>query len=127
MKRILIIEDVEMNRDLLVQLLEEDYELLEAADGREGLERIRSERPDLVLLDLSLPELDGYEVTRAVRADPALRDTRIIAVTAHAMAGDRDKALAAGCDDYLSKPIDEEVLWAKVADHLAGGQETGNA
>ena len=115
MKKILIVEDVEMNRDLLVQLLEDDYELAEAANGREGLARIAAERPDLVLLDISLPEMDGFEVTRAVRADAAIRDIPIIAVTAHAMAGDEEMALAAGCNDYLTKPIDEEELWAKVA------------
>ena len=115
MSKILIVEDVEMNRDLLVQLLEDDYELVEAADGREGLEKIRSEAPDLVLLDISLPEMDGYEVTRAVRADDALKGTKIIAVTAHAMAGDEEKALEAGCDDYLTKPIDTPVLLATCA------------
>ena len=121
MSKILIVEDVEMNRDLLVQLLEDDYELVEAADGREGLEKIRSEAPDLVLLDISLPEMDGYEVTRAVRADDDIKGTKIIAVTAHAMAGDEEKALEAGCDDYLTKPIDEEELWSKVEKQLADG------
>ncbi len=114
MKKILIVEDVEMNRDLLVQLLEDNYELVEAKDGLEGLEMITSESPDLVLLDISLPEMDGYEVTRAVRADEAISQVPIIAVTAHAMAGDEDRALEAGCNDYLTKPIDEEELWAKV-------------
>ncbi len=120
MKKILIVEDVEMNRDLLVQLLEDNYELVEAADGRQGLASIKSEAPDLVLLDISLPEMDGYEVTRAVRADDAIKDIPIIAVTAHAMAGDEEKALEAGCNDYLTKPIDEEELWAKV-EKLIGG------
>lgn len=114
MKKILIVEDSEMNRDLLVQLLEDNYELVEAADGREGLASIASESPDLVLLDISLPEMDGYQVTRAVRADEAIKDIPIIAVTAHAMAGDEEKAMEAGCNDYLTKPIDEEELWAKV-------------
>lgn len=118
MKKILIVEDVEMNRDLLVQLLEDNYELVEAKDGREGLEKIKSESPDLVLLDISLPEMDGYEVTRAVRADDAINHVPIIAVTAHAMAGDEDRALEAGCNDYLTKPIDEEELWAKVENLL---------
>ena len=120
MKKILIVEDVEMNRDLLVQLLEDDYELAEAADGKEGLDKISSEKPDLVLLDISLPEMDGYEVTRAVRSDAAIAETPIIAVTAHAMAGDEEKALEAGCNDYLTKPIDEEELWSKV-EKLIGG------
>ncbi len=121
MKKILIVEDVEVNRDLLVQLLEEDYELVEACDGREGLEKAASEKPDLILLDISLPEMDGYEVARQIRADDAIVDKPIIAVTAHAMAGDRQTALAACFDDYLSKPIDEDELWAKVEEHLAAG------
>ncbi|MFT5376446.1 MAG: two-component system cell cycle response regulator DivK [Candidatus Latescibacterota bacterium] len=119
MKKILIVEDVEMNRDLLVQLLEDDYELVEAIDGKKGLEAAASERPDLILLDISLPEMDGWEVTRAIRGDEALKHIPIIAVTAHAMAGDEDKAYEQGCNAYLSKPIDEDELWAKVAEHIA--------
>ena len=119
MKKILIVEDVEMNRDLLVQLLEDDYELVEAVDGKEGLAKATSEKPDLILLDIALPEMDGYEVTRHVRADDAIMDTPIIAVTAHAMAGDEEKAIEVGCNDYLSKPIDEDELWAKVEKHLS--------
>ena len=92
MKKILIVEDVEMNRDLLVQLLEDDYELIEAIDGKKGLEAAVREHPDLILLDISLPEMDGWEVTRAIRSDEALKHIPIIAVTAHAMAGDEDKA-----------------------------------
>ena len=118
MKKILIVEDVEMNRDLLVQLLEDDYELVEAVDGKQGLEKAASEKPDLILLDISLPELDGWEVTRRLRADESLKETPIIAVTAHAMAGDEEKAYATGCNDYLSKPIDEDELWEKVAKHI---------
>ncbi|MGY8827774.1 MAG: response regulator [Candidatus Latescibacterota bacterium] len=115
----LIVEDVEMNRDLLVQLIEDDYELVEAIDGKQGLEAAASERPDLILLDISLPEMDGWEVTRAIRSDEALKHIPIIAVTAHAMAGDEDKAYEQGCNAYLSKPIDEDELWAKVAEHIA--------
>ena len=118
MKKILIVEDVEMNRDLLVQLLEEEYELVEATNGKEGLEAAGREMPDLILLDISLPEMDGWEVTRRVRADGALRHIPIIAVTAHAMAGDEEKAYAEGCNAYLSKPIDEDELWSKVAEHI---------
>ncbi|MBT4498998.1 MAG: response regulator, partial [Gemmatimonadetes bacterium] len=113
MKKILIVEDVEMNRDLLVQLLEDDYELVEATDGKQGLEMAARERPDLILLDISLPEMDGWEVTRRIRADEELKQIPIIAVTAHAMAGDEEKAYAQGCNGYLSKPIDEDELWAK--------------
>ena len=115
MKKILIVEDVEMNRDLLVQLLEDDYELAEAVDGRQGLEMAVEVKPDLILLDMDLPEIDGYEMTRGVREREEIKDIPIIAVTAHAMAGDEEKALEAGCNDYLPKPIDEEELWAKVA------------
>jgi two-component system, cell cycle response regulator DivK len=118
MKKILIVEDVEMNRDLLVQLLEDDYELVEATDGKQGLEMAARERPDLILLDISLPEMDGWEVTRRIRADEALKQIPIIAVTAHAMAGDEEKAYAQGCNGYLSKPIDEDELWAKVEKQL---------
>ena len=119
MKKILIVEDVEMNRDLLVQLLEDDYELVEAVDGKKGLEAAARERPDLILLDISLPEMDGWQVTRAIRSDEALKHIPIIAVTAHAMAGDEDKAYEQGCNAYLSKPIDEDELLAKVAEHIA--------
>ena len=104
MKKILIVEDVEMNRDLLVQLLEDDYELAEAVDGRQGLEKAASEKPDLILLDISLPELDGWEVTRRLRADESLKEIPIIAVTAHALDEERERCLAAGMDDYLTKP-----------------------
>ena len=118
MKKILIIEDVAMNRDLLVQLLEDEYELVEAADGREGLELAARERPDLVLLDITLPELDGWEVARRIRADADLAQTPIVACTAHAMSGDEEKAYAAGCNGYLAKPIDEDELWRLIASLL---------
>ena len=116
MKKILIVEDVEMNRDLLVQLLEDDYELVEAIDGKQGLKMAAQEKPDLILLDISLPEMDGWEVARRIRADEELEQIPIIAVTAHAMAGDEEKAYAQGCNAYLSKPIDEDELWACVAE-----------
>lgn len=119
MKKILIVEDVEMNRDLLAQLLEDDYELVEAVDGQQGLEMALLEKPDLILLDVGLPEMDGWEVAQKIRADAALEDIPIIAVTAHAMAGDQDKALQVGCNDYIAKPIDEDELWEKVEKHIA--------
>ena len=118
MKKILIVEDGEMNRDLLVQLLEDNYELVEAADGKQGLAMAAQEKPDLILLDINLPGMDGYEVTKEIRRDETLKETPIIAVTAHAMAGDEQKTLAAGCNDYLSKPIEEEELWTKVENLL---------
>ncbi len=114
MKRILIVEDVELNRDLLIQLLEDDYELTTAADGGAGVEKAASERPDLILMDLSLPVLDGWEATRRIKADTATAAIPVIAITAHAMSGDEEKARAAGCDDFMTKPIDEDVLFAKL-------------
>jgi CheY-like chemotaxis protein len=114
MKRILVIEDVEFNRDLVVQLLEDDYEVLTAADGAEGLARAERERPDLILMDLSLPVIDGWELTRRLKADAALRRIPVIALSAHAMAGDEERARQSGCDDYLAKPLDEGLLFAKL-------------
>lgn len=113
-KKILIVEDVELNRDLLTQLLEEDYELVSAADGAAGVEKAKSEQPDLILMDLSLPVIDGWEATRRIKAAAATAAIPIIALTAHAMSGDEEKARAAGCDDFMTKPIDEELLFAKL-------------
>jgi two-component system, cell cycle response regulator DivK len=118
MKKILVVEDVDFNRDLMVQLLEDDYEVLTAADGAEGIRLAEQERPDLILMDLSLPIIDGWEATRQIKANTALKHTPIIALTAHAMRGDEEKARECGCDDYLSKPLDEEVLFAKLAKFL---------
>jgi len=115
MKKILIVEDVEFNRDLIVQLLEDTYDVLTAADGAEGLHLAARERPDLILMDLSLPVIDGWEATRRLKANAALHDIPIIALSAHAMIGDREKALQSGCDEYLSKPLDEDLLFAKLA------------
>ena len=117
MKKILIVEDGEMDRDLLVQLLEDKFELVETHDGKQGLEMAASERPDLILLDISLPDIDGNEVMRQIRADAAIKDTPIIAVTVNAMA--EEKATEVGCNDYLRKPIHEDELWAKVEKHLS--------
>jgi CheY-like chemotaxis protein len=117
-RRILIVEDVEYNRDLLVQLLEDDYEVLTAADGAAGIELAARGRPDLILMDLSLPVVDGWEATRRLKARPETLAIPVIALTAHAMQGDEDKARACGCDDYLTKPIDEDQLFAKLARFL---------
>ena len=114
MKRILVVEDVDFNRDLVVQLLEDDYEVLTAVDGAEGLARAERERPDLILVDLSLPVIDGWELTRRLKADAALRAIPVIALSAHAMAGDEERARQSGCDDYLAKPLDERLLFAKL-------------
>ncbi len=118
MKTLLIVEDVALNLDLLVQLLEDDFHLLTATDGAKGLKLAEDEKPDLILMDLSLPEIDGWEATRRLKANAALRHIPVIALTAHAMQGDEERALASGCDDYLSKPIDEELLFAKLAHFL---------
>jgi CheY-like chemotaxis protein len=115
MRRILIVEDVEYNRDLLVQLLEDEYEILTAADGAAGIEVAARERPDLILMDLSLPGIDGWEATRRLKARPETDAIPVIALTAHAMQGDEERARACGCDDYLTKPIDEDQLFAKMA------------
>ena len=119
MRRILIVEDVELNRDLLVQLLEEEYEILTAADGAAGVEVARRERPDLILMDLSLPVVDGWEATRRLKAEAATRAIPVIALTAHAMRGEEERALACGGDDYLTKPIDEDRLFERLAHDLA--------
>jgi two-component system cell cycle response regulator DivK len=124
MKRVLIVEDVELNRDLLVQLLEEDYDILTAADGAAGIEMAAREHPDLILMDLSLPIVDGWEATRRIKADATLRGIPIIALTAHAMMGDEDKARASGCDDYLSKPINEDLLFEKLRRFLGENPRT---
>ena len=114
MKKILIVEDVEFNLDLLVQLLEEDYEIVTATDGAAGVQLADRERPDLILMDLSLPVLDGWEATRRIKSNESLNSIPIIALTAHAMHGDESKARASGCDDYLDKPINEDLLFAKI-------------
>ncbi len=114
MKKILIVEDVELNVDLLAQLLEDDYELVVATDGAQGVEMAGQHRPDLILMDMSLPMLDGWEAARRIKANDALKHIPIIGLSAHAMNGDADKARAAGCDDYLTKPIDDELLFDKL-------------
>lgn len=121
MKKILIVEDMEFNLDLLVQLLEEDYEIVTAGDGASGVEIAERERPDLILMDLSLPVIDGWEATRRIKASDALKNTPVLALTAHAMSGDEEKARASGCDDYLSKPLDEDLLFEKLDALLAEG------
>jgi two-component system, cell cycle response regulator DivK len=118
MKKILVVEDVEFNRDLIVQLLEDQYEVLTAADGAEGLQLAARERPDLILMDLSLPVIDGWEATRRIKANTALQAIPIIALSAHAMMGDQEKALQSGCNDYLSKPLDEDLLFAMLTRFL---------
>jgi CheY-like chemotaxis protein len=115
MKTILIVEDTELNIDLLTQLLEDDYNLLIARDGAEGVSIARAQNPDLILMDISLPVLDGYEATRQIRE--TLR-TPIIGLSAHAMNGDAVRAREAGCDDYLTKPVDDDLLMIKLKEYL---------
>ena len=122
-RRVLVIDDAAYNREVLVQNLEDEYEVLQAADGVAAVVRARADQPDLILLDLSLPVLDGWEAARLLRADPAPAWIPIVAVTAHAMAGDEARALASGCDDYLPKPVDDALLLRKVRDWLARGRQ----
>jgi CheY-like chemotaxis protein len=119
-RMILIVEDNEMNRDVLSrQLARRGYRVETAADGLQGLAAASACRPDLILLDLGLPDIDGWEVARRLKADAATRDIPVIALTAHAMAEDREKALAAGCDDFDTKPIDLGILLEKITRLLA--------
>jgi two-component system cell cycle response regulator DivK len=127
MSTILIVEDNELNRDMLSRRLQKKgYDVVLAVDGEDGLHVARAKAPDLVLMDMSLPTVDGWEATRRMKSDAGLRHIPVIALTAHAMANDRDKALAAGCDDYDTKPIELPRLLAKMEAllgrlHLAGG------
>jgi CheY-like chemotaxis protein len=118
MKKVLVVEDVDFNRELVVQLLEDKYHVIEAVNGQEGVELAERERPELILMDLSLPLMDGWEATRQLKANDDLRSIPVIALTSHAMVGDEEKALAAGCDDYLVKPLDEDELMARIAKYL---------
>ncbi len=116
MPRILLVEDNEMNRDMLARrLVRNGYEVSIATDGQQGVDMAASERPDLILMDMSLPVIDGWEATRRVRANDATRRIPVIALTAHAMAGDREKAIEAGCDDYDTKPVEITRLLGKIA------------
>ncbi len=115
MAKILLVEDNEMNRDMLSRRLErKGFEVILALDGAAGVEMVHSDAPDLVLMDMSLPVLDGWEATRRLKADPATRHVPVIALTAHAMSSDRGKALEAGCDDYDTKPIELPRLLEKI-------------
>jgi CheY-like chemotaxis protein len=120
MAKILLVEDNEMNRDMLSRrLARRGYEVVIAVDGSAGVAMASSESPALILMDMSLPVLDGWEATRRVKKDDATRSIPVIALTAHAMAGDRDKAMAAGADDFDSKPIDLDRLLGKMQALLA--------
>jgi len=125
MTRILLIEDNEMNRDMLLRrLIRRGYEIRIAVDGTQGLAMALGDPPDIILMDMSLPDIDGWETTRRMRAEAALREVPIIALTAHAMEGDREKALAAGCSDYDTKPVDLERLIARMNQLLDQSPQT---
>lgn len=116
MVKILLVEDNEINRDMLSRRLErEGYTCIMAEDGQEGIELALQESPDLILMDMSLPVVDGWEATRRIKDDERMHHIPVIALTAHAMSGDREKALAAGCDDYDTKPVDMPRLLEKMA------------
>ena len=118
-KRILLVEDQEDGRRIVRDLLAaSDYALIEAKTGEEGLALAEQERPDLILMDIQLPGLDGYEVTRRIKANPTLSHIPIIAVTSYALSGDEQKAYAAGCDDYVAKPFSPRALMAKIREYL---------
>jgi len=115
MPKLLLVEDNEMNRDMLSRrLARKGYDVLLAVDGNEGLQKARTDAPDLILMDMSLPVLDGWEATRQLKADNATKAIPIIALTAHAMSGDRERALSVGCDDYDTKPIELPRLLEKI-------------
>jgi CheY-like chemotaxis protein len=123
--RILIVEDNEMNRDMLSRRLKKrGFDIDVAPDGAQGMAAARGERPDLILMDMSLPVVDGWEATRQLKADPATAAIPIVALTAHAMAGDREKAEAAGCDGYETKPIELPRLLETIG-RLLGGEAAG--
>jgi two-component system cell cycle response regulator DivK len=118
-KKILIVDDTEWNRDLLVQLLEDDYDLAQAVDGEQAVKATEREKPDLILMDLGMPVMDGWEATRKIKAKGDLKHIPVIAVTSHAMVGDEITAREAGCDDYIAKPVDENELMIKIKKFLA--------
>jgi len=115
MAKVLLVEDNEMNRDMLSRrLARRGFEVVSAVDGQQGVDLARSEKPDIILMDMSLPVVDGWEATRRVKSDNDTRNVPVIGLTAHAMSGDREKALEAGCDDYDTKPVDFDRLIGKI-------------
>jgi len=123
MTKVLVVEDNEMNRDMLSRrLTRRGFQVIFAVDGQQGVDLARSERPDIILMDMSLPVMDGWEATRRVKSDDATRSVPVIGLTAHAMAGDREKAIEAGCDDYDTKPVELERLIGKMERLLSAGK-----
>ena len=125
MTKILLVEDNEMNRDMLSRRLQKNgYEVVMAVDGEEGVAKAQSEAPALILMDMSLPGIDGWEATRRLKAAPQTQNIPVIALTAHAMSDDRDKALAAGCDDFDTKPVELPRLLSKMQALLGPGAKS---
>lgn len=128
MPKILLVEDNEDNRDMLSRRLQrKGYDVVLAGDGQEGIDKALSERPELILMDMSLPFVDGWEATRRIKATPETAGIPVIALTAHAMSGDREKALSAGCDDYDTKPIEMPSLLGKIDALLSGPSLSSNS
>src|SRR6516225_5831201 len=126
MAKILIVEDNEMNRDMLSRrLIRRGYQIVMAVDGAEGIAAANSENPDLILMDMSLPVVDGWEATRRLKAEPLTQAIPVIGLTAHAMAGDREKVLEAGCDEYDTKPVEFARLFGKIQALLGGAVTPG--
>ncbi len=124
-KKILIVDDNQDGRELVVKVLKaRGYQTIEAVDGQEALEKAVAERPDLILMDRSLPKIDGYEVTRRLKGQEEFKDVPIVALTAHAMRGEREKALEAGCEGYISKPINVRELPELILSYLRGKRES---
>jgi len=124
MAKVLLIEDNEMNRDMLSRrLARRGFEVVFAVDGQQGVDLAKSEHPDIILMDMSLPVIDGWEATRRVKADEATKRVPVIGLTAHAMSGDREKAMDAGCDDYDTKPVELERLIGKM-EKLLGAKKS---
>jgi CheY-like chemotaxis protein len=125
MTKVLLVEDNEMNRDMLSRrLIRRGYEVVFAVDGQQGVDMAQSERPDIILMDMSLPVMDGWEATKRVKSDAATRAVPVIGLTAHAMSGDREKAIEAGCDDYDTKPVELDRLIEKI-ERLLGARKAG--
>jgi two-component system, cell cycle response regulator DivK len=125
MAKVLLVEDNEMNRDILFRRLSRrGYVVVFAVNGQQGVEMARSEQPDIILMDMSLPVMDGWEATRRLKSDNAIRNVPLIGLTAHAMSGDHEKALAAGCDDYDTKPVELDRLIEKIERLLSQRQKS---
>jgi CheY-like chemotaxis protein len=125
MTKVLLVEDNEMNRDMLSRrLIRRGFQVVFAMDGQEGIDLAHTEQPDIILMDMSLPVIDGWEATRRVKADDTTRSVPVIGLTAHAMAGDREKAIEAGCDDYDTKPVELDRLIGKIERLIGAAQSS---